>query len=431
MKYLDEDGLQVVADKINTRLKTVTEMPLTAKPGAVRLYVGEDMADYKKGHIYKYNSETYYCYIAEDGGYYYHFYIKEIEVGATVYACGSPEWFQKKADSISELTSDFSEIGYTFSITAASPSSITVSNGLSIVANRSSDDDLSNVGWTDITASGETADLNFNPASENAQSGIAASQALKQIVSENTELVWENKTWQGFNMLSGDNIWTDGTDVYFSNSSYQYKLNKSTSTWESKTWQGLSNFYGGNTWKDEYNIYCSRGSDQYVLNKSTSTWEPKTWQGLTSFNGSFIWKDGDNIYYSNSSDQYVLNKSTSTWVEKTWYGLTNIRGDYVWKDGNNIYYSNSSDQYVLNKSTSTWVEKTWYGLTEPNANNIWTDGVNMYYSRGSEQYVLNESTSTWEQQDWNKSFFGKDIWVDGDMIYCSGEDSGQLVFHRN
>ena len=77
-KYLNEDGLQVVADKINTRLKTVTTMPLTANPGAVRLYVGEDTADYKKGHIYKYNSETYYCYIAEDGGYYYHFYIKII-----------------------------------------------------------------------------------------------------------------------------------------------------------------------------------------------------------------------------------------------------------------------------------------------------------------------------------------------------------------
>ena len=40
MKYLNENGLQVVADKINTRLKTVTEMPLTANDGAIRLYVG-------------------------------------------------------------------------------------------------------------------------------------------------------------------------------------------------------------------------------------------------------------------------------------------------------------------------------------------------------------------------------------------------------
>ena len=52
MKYLNEDGLQVVADKINTRLKTVTEMPLTANDGAIRLYVGTD-GTYLKGHIYK------------------------------------------------------------------------------------------------------------------------------------------------------------------------------------------------------------------------------------------------------------------------------------------------------------------------------------------------------------------------------------------
>ena len=423
MKYLNKDGLQVVADKINTRLKTVTTMPLTANPGAVRLYVGEDTADYKKGHIYKYNSETYYCYIAEDGGYYYHFYIKEIEAGATVYACGSPEWFQKKADSISELTSDFSEIGYTFSVTAASPSSITISNGGgSIVANRSSDDDLSNVGWIDISAGGGMVDLNFDPASENAQSGIAVSQALRQVVSDNTVVdTWESITWSGF--PEPDNrMWNCDDNTYYSYTSQQYVLNKATNTWESKTWNGFSNIISSFIWKDGDNVYYSNGSDQYVLNKSTSTWETKTWNGLTSFNGDNIWTDGNNVYYSHWDVQYVLDKETDNWEPKTWTSLTNLYGCWIWQDEDKIYYSSdTSQQYVLNKITMEWEPKTWYGVTSPERGYIWTDGTDFYYSDTYNNYVLNKSTDTWEPKTWYgiTEFYGNDIWSDGTNIYYS------------
>ena len=432
MKYLNEDGLQVVADKINTRLKTVTTMPLTVNPGAVRLYVGEDTADYKKGHIYKYNSETYYCYIAEDGGYYYHFYINEIEAGATVYACGSPEWFQKKADSISELTSDFSEIGYTFSITTASPSSITISNGGgSIVANRSSDDDLSNVGWTDITAGGGTADLNFNPTSENAQSGIAVSQALKQIVSDNTKTDWENAPWYGNFWGYGMRIWIDGDNVYYSDGGSQYALNRLTNTWEEKTWNGFTELDGEFIWTDGTNIYYSSDVKQYVLNRATSTWEPKTWQGFTEPNGNGIWTDGTNIYYSGGSNQYVLNKATSTWEEKTWNGYNTISGSDVWTDGSNFYYSSDLTQKVLNKATSTWEEKTWNGLSNFRGNNVWSDGTSIYYSY-YDVYTLDEETSTWEiTNPWGSYIVqGPYTWKFEDSIYVSAGDYEQKQMIR-
>ena len=56
-KYLDYEGLANVAGKVNSRLKTVTEMPSTANDGAIRLYVGET-DEYTKGHIYQYSEEN-------------------------------------------------------------------------------------------------------------------------------------------------------------------------------------------------------------------------------------------------------------------------------------------------------------------------------------------------------------------------------------
>ena len=432
-QFLDNSGLQKVADNVNTRLKTVTEMPSTANPGAVRLYVGETTSTYTKGHIYQYNNETYYCYIADDSGYYYHFYINEIKVGATVYACGAPEWFQKKADSISELTSDFSELGYSFSITAASPSSVTVSNaGLSIVANHSSEDDLSNIGWTDITASGGgTVDINFNPLSDNAQSGIAVSQALKMVIEENTTTDWEDAPWYGDFTGYGVYIWTDGDTFYYSDNDSQYVLNKSTMTWEPKTWYGLTSFDGSKVWTDGTDVYYSSESQQYVLNKATSTWEPKTWQGFTELHGNNIWTDGTNIYYSSGSTQKVLNKATDTWEPKTWQGYNNLSGSYVWTDGTNIYYSSNSTQKVLNKATDTWEEKTWNGLSDFRGDDVWTDGTNIYYSY-YDVYTLDKATDTWEITNPWGSYkpSASYVWKMDNQIYASAGDYEQKQMIR-
>jgi hypothetical protein len=163
-------------------------------------------------------------------------------------------------------------------------------------------------------------------------------------------------------------------------------------TWTTKTWNGFSDINGSGIWTDGVNIYYSESSNQYVLDKATSTWTTKTWNGFSDINGSGIWTDGDNVYYSYDSNQYVLNKSTSTWTSKTWSGLTSFGGLYIWTDGENIYYSNGLvNQYVLNKSTSTWSKKVWSDLTPIFGSNIWTDGENIYYSYGSNQYVLVKS----------------------------------------
>ena len=254
---------------------------------------------------------------------------------------------------------------------------------------------------------------------------IGGSQTLAGLDDVDINLIeWYTKTWTGLTNFSGDNIWSDGDNIYYSSGSNQYVLDKSTLTWSTKEWTGLTYFDGAYIWSDGDNIYCSDFSNQYVLDKSTSTWTTKTWIGLTSFTGDCIWSDGDNIYYSMGSNQRILDKSTSTWTTKEWTGLTNFDGSSTWSDGDNIYCSigsSQNNQYVLDKSTSTWSTKTWSGLTNFEGNYIWSDGDNIYYSLGVNQYVLDKSTSTWTTKEWTglTNLLGTYIWTDGDNIYYS------------
>ena len=408
MKYLNEDGLQVVADKINTRLKTVTEMPSTANDGAVRLYIGTD-GTYLKGHIYKMVSNLYHMWRVSS---------------RIVYTKG-------RTPSVGDIIYNWDGTVYTDSgdtvVEVNGTEFITSSNGMTYGNYGTQGEE----NWTDISAGGETADLNFDPTSRNAQSGIAVSQALKQIIGDNTDLDWESKTWTGVSNLRGQYIWTDSeNNIYYScYSTIQYVLNKSTGEWETKTWSDFNNISGDNVWKTDENIYYSLGPNQYIFNKSTGDWEEKVWYKSPMY-GCDVWTDGTNIYYSEDSDNWVYNQSTDEWVEKTWYGLSNFRGLYIWTDGTNIYYSSNGSNYVLDKSTDTWKPKTWYGLTSFTGYDIWTDGIDVYYSEMNKQYKLNKSTNTWESVTWSVSsnFEGIYIWKDENEIYLSdGTNNYQLT----
>lgn len=243
---------------------------------------------------------------------------------------------------------------------------------------------------------------------------------------------WIAKTWAGLTSFLGTRVWTDGENYYYSYSSSQYILDKSTSTWSTKTWTGLNNFSGADIWTDGENIYRSSGNYHNILDKSTSTWTTKTWNGLTNFYGSYVWSDGTNTYYSASSGSYVLDKSTSTWTAKTWSGKSSIDGTYIWTDGINVYYCAGESQYVLDKSTSTWVAKTWSGYTSINGLYVWTDGTTFYYSNGGNQYSLDSSTSTWSAKTWTgkSNIDGSKVWTDGENVYYS-DNSDQYEFNSD
>ena len=87
---------------------------------------------------------------------------------------------------------------------------------------------------------------------------------------------------------------------------------------------------------------------------------------------------------------------------------------------------------------TNWTTKTWNGLTTFYGSDIWTDGDNIYYSRNTDHYVLNKSTSTWTPKTWSglATFNGRNIWTDGDNIYYSNDYSsygviGQYVLNKS
>ena len=223
----------------------------------------------------------------------------------------------------------------------------------------------------------------------------------------------KSMTWN-YNGISAEDIWTDGTNIYYSRYNNQYKLNGTT--WEATTWSGITGGFDGKyIWTDGTNIYYSDNNDQYKLNGTT--WSAITWNGVSTFNASYIWTDGVNVYLSQGgSNQYKLNGTT--WESITWSGTTNyLYGNYVWTDGTNIYYSSGS-AYHYKLNNTTWESVTFDGLSSFSAVYIWTYKTNVYFSSSSKQYKLNGTT--WEPIVWNGGNpNGNNIWVNNNDIYES------------
>ncbi len=315
-----------------------------------------------------------------------------------------------------------------------------------------------------------------------------------QYMLDKKNLKWVRKTWNGYSPPVGYRIWKDGETIYYSDLTYQYVLDVSTSTWSPKTWwyyyngQRVSNFplKGDFVWTDGKDMYSTDEDSYttYILDRSTDTWlvcpmsgfsgqmsgydifydgenayyfnydlyrfnsEEKSWtlvqSGLMAGVGRYVWTDGEN-YYSSYSEfgaaesyrnrNYVFDKSTERWSSKEWYGIATFSAyEFLWSDGTNIYLSCADIQLVLNTSTMTFTPKTWYGRTSFSGRSIWTDGENIYYSGGTGlQYVLDKSTSTWYEKTWNgvSSIVAEDIWTDGENIYWSSGTNIQYVLDKS
>ena len=266
---------------------------------------------------------------------------------------------------------------------------------------------------------------------------IYYSNKTEQYQLDKSNSTWTSKTWKGLTIFDGQFVWADGDNIYYSFGEKQYQLDKTNSTWSEKIWEGLKDFYSWNVWTDGTNIYYSaevatadgegQQSFQYQLDKSTSTWYGKTWN--ISPDGANIWTDGTNVYCSSGRFHYQLDKNSLEWSSKEWPELTVLFASNFWTDGTNTYYSSGTSQYQLDKSNSTWSEKSWTGLIDFDGQYIWTDGKNIYYSNGYVQYQLDKSTSTWSEKIWNKGApEGAEIWTDGQHIYYS---QGSLHYQLN
>jgi len=259
-------------------------------------------------------------------------------------------------------------------------------------------------------------------------------------ITENTTFIavfyefgFTSMTWNGLTSFSGIDIWTDGTNRYYSNLYKHYVLDKETSTWNPKIWYGKTlngnaYFEGKYIWTDGNNIFYSQNSGQYVLNKATSTWNAKTWSGApSSFDGNKIWTDGTTFYYSSGSTHYTINTVTSTFALITLNGLpTSFYGSNMWYDGTNVFYSSNIEHYILNKTTNSWTKVNWKNIDNSTVimfgSGVWSDGTNYYYNGF---YLIDSLTKTLTSKTWAglSVFSGSNVWTDGiNYYYSSGTD---------
>lgn len=208
-----------------------------------------------------------------------------------------------------------------------------------------------------------------------------------------------------------------GTTYYFANNMENYTFNPEDGKWTYINIANSTNVSGDYMWDDGENLYYSSGTSQKVLNFNTMTWENKTWNGLTNFAGNKIWTDGIDIYYSNAtSGHWVLNRNTDTWETKTWTTYIGFYGSYIWKDARGRIFSlNGGNFYKLNDARDEFVRiTTSTGLTSGNANYIWTDGTNVYHSNASTHYVFDHDNLKWTTKGFlgNNYFNGNSIWHD-------------------
>ena len=261
--------------------------------------------------------------------------------------------------------------------------------------------------------------------------------------------IWVPKTFTTTpTSFSGEGVWTDGENTYYSWTGTQYVLDETASTWISKTWKNDSggtyypNPYGGNRiWTDGDNIYnsyyntSSKKYQHYVLDKNTSTWSVKTWNGYTNFVGESVWTADGTDYYITSSganNGYILDKNTSTWNSNPDSSFQRKAPDYIWKDENGIvYYSRmGTDQgiYKFDAKTKTWSWVNFYYSDgtyvnyPPDGMYVWTDGNQVYWDdANNKHYTINTSTNIVDNHTWQglNTIKAWCIWTYKDHVYHS------------
>ena len=79
-------------------------------------------------------------------------------------------------------------------------------------------------------------------------------------------------------------------------------------------------------WTDGTNVYYSEGTKQYQFDKTLGSWIEKRWTGLGDFNGENVWTDGTNVYYSEGDQQYCLKKEIPSQYN-VWTDLKRVQID--------------------------------------------------------------------------------------------------------
>ena len=191
------------------------------------------------------------------------------------------------------------------------------------------------LGWSLVTFTGLSS-FYGNAVWSNGENIYMSNYSLEggQYVLTKGSRNWELKNWSVQNVqgLMTAGIWTDGQDIYCSfydvgeGVDINARLDKKTNTWVSIPYENvgfdtssLGTISGKNVWSDGENIYYSNSNKTLKWNKETKSFEPITlyYNGFDEFDptvfsgdGEYIWSDGEKIYYDYSNYHYVLYKNT-------------------------------------------------------------------------------------------------------------------------
>lgn len=207
---------------------------------------------------------------------------------------------------------------------------------------------------------------------------------------------WQSVTFSGTgsNLLDGMYIWTDGTDIYYSNKLKLVKSNGAfTTTWTSVNITGLSNPDMDAVWTDGTDTYFSYVTDgvgyHYKFNATTMAWTAVTFTGCTAFTGLQVWHSGNATFLSTGDGATYQLTATRTWTQVTFTGLSaSFSGNYVWHDSGRTFLSVGNDHYELHTGNMSATSMSWQGLSSFNGLNVFNAGDATYYANGSNSYKL-------------------------------------------
>lgn len=170
---------------------------------------------------------------------------------------------------------------------------------------------------------------------------------------------WVAKSWNI--TFRGNNIIKINNELYMLNGSINYKYDSNTGRWKSVTITGRSYSMTGDTlWTDGTDIYWNTSNSKIrILDQTNLAWGSEITINATNSNSYYYWTDGTDVYYSNGSTHKVWDKANKNWINKTWSGLTNFGGNEVFFYNNEVYVRQAAGLYAiykLNKATSTWTQ---------------------------------------------------------------------------
>ncbi len=282
-------------------------------------------------------------------------------------------------------------------------------------------------------------------------------------ISEHTEFEldmldkdWVKVNWVGLNDFDALNIWTDGTDYYYSKGNMHFKKDQATKSWNQVTWKGLTDFNGQYVWNYNGETYYSKGTastgangitrteHHYVLDLANQTWKETSWTSYGPMEGDDVFIV-DGVCYAGEYSAPYYRGDCIKFNGETWEvvdGWLEPFASSVWTDGTNYYYNSvARHNEILDRNTNEWDTLVWADTDGVLMNaekyfdgsRVWTDGTKMYYSEGSRQNVLDTVNHCFIEKTWigmPDVLDGRRIWTDGNNIYYS-YGTEQYVFAKN